>query len=185
MAVITKVLHVLGPILLGAAGLVVTFVIMMAAPPVPTAGLCGVLYFGLGFWLGRVQPKSLWYAPLLVNVLLWVTFISWDLQKNGEVHSEPGLSWSVETGAPLLPQILIAVLLGEREADLTRATLPGEEIADGGLPAARKDFRDRVIQVGVEEIGRLAAGLDVRLRTMLQGHQVVETPVNAEELDAE
>ena len=69
------ILCVARPLLLGIAGLVLTFIAMEATPPFPTTVLCALLYLALGFAAGRLQPKSLWYAPLFMNLFLWVVFI--------------------------------------------------------------------------------------------------------------
>ena len=47
----------------------------MGTSPLITAIFSALLYFSLGIWLGRMQPQSLWYAPFLMNIFIWVIFI--------------------------------------------------------------------------------------------------------------
>lgn len=60
---------------IGVGALVLTFIAMMITPPLATSIFSALLYFSLGIWVGRMQPHSLWYAPLLMNILIWVIFI--------------------------------------------------------------------------------------------------------------
>lgn len=68
-------LIILRPFLIGIGAFAISFIIMMSAPPLPTFILVAILYFLLGIWIGRKQPNTLWYAPLLMNILIWIIFI--------------------------------------------------------------------------------------------------------------
>jgi hypothetical protein len=63
------------PFLVGVGGVFFTFMVMMMAPPIITSIISALLYFSLGIWVGRRQPQSLWYAPLLMSILIWIIFI--------------------------------------------------------------------------------------------------------------
>jgi hypothetical protein len=71
----TKVSFFLRPFFIGVGGVLFTFMVMMMTPPLVTSIFSALLYFSLAIWIGRVQPQSLWYAPLLMNILIWVIFI--------------------------------------------------------------------------------------------------------------
>lgn len=71
----TKVSFIIKPFALGLGALVFTFMVMMGTSPLITAIFSAVLYFLLGMWIGRIHPQSLWYAPLLLNIFIWVVFI--------------------------------------------------------------------------------------------------------------
>ena len=71
----TKVALILKPFTIGLGALILTFMVMMEASPLITAIFSALLYFALGIWVGRLQPQSFWYAPLLMNIFLWAVFI--------------------------------------------------------------------------------------------------------------
>lgn len=65
---------VLFPLLLGLGSLVVLYPAMNGLSPSWFSVLAGVLFLAIGLGLGRSFPKSLWYAPLLLNLPQWVVF---------------------------------------------------------------------------------------------------------------
>lgn len=66
---------ILKPFAIGIMGLFFTFMIMTASSPTITTLFSAVLYFSLGLWLGKIQPQTLWYAPLLTGIPIWAIFI--------------------------------------------------------------------------------------------------------------
>jgi hypothetical protein len=63
------------PLLIGAGGMLLIFFAMMGASPKATIITAAITFFILGAILGRLQPQSLWYAPLLVVAPLAIVFI--------------------------------------------------------------------------------------------------------------
>ncbi len=70
-----KISSILKPFFIGSGAFILTFMVMMGTSPLVTAIFTVLLYFPLGVWVGKMQPHSLWYAPLLMNILIWVIFI--------------------------------------------------------------------------------------------------------------
>jgi len=70
-----KVNLFLKPFFIGAGGLFFTYMVMTMAPPIITTIFSAFLYLSLGVWVGIMHPQSLWYAPLLINILIWMIFI--------------------------------------------------------------------------------------------------------------
>jgi hypothetical protein len=60
---------------IGLAALILAFIAMMSAPPLPTSVLTAVIYLGAGFWSGRMKIKLFWFAPLLISAPIWIVFI--------------------------------------------------------------------------------------------------------------
>jgi len=60
---------------IGLAALVLAFIAMMSAPPLPASVLTAVIYLGAGFWSGRMKIKLFWFAPLLISAPIWIVFI--------------------------------------------------------------------------------------------------------------
>ncbi len=70
-----KISSILKPFFIGSGGFILTCMVMMGTSPLITAIFTVLLYFPLGVWVGKMQPDSLWYAPLLMNILSWIIFI--------------------------------------------------------------------------------------------------------------
>ena len=70
-----KTCLVLKLLAVGIAAAAITFIVMMGTSPLVTSILTAILYFFLSIWIGRVQPQTLWYAPLLINIAIWIIFI--------------------------------------------------------------------------------------------------------------
>lgn len=70
-----KVSLFLKPFFIGVGGLFFTYMVMAMAPPIITSIFSALLYLSLGVWVGRMKPQILWYAPLLMNIPIWVIFI--------------------------------------------------------------------------------------------------------------
>jgi hypothetical protein len=68
------------PIGLGLAAMILTFVIMMSAAPLPTAVLTAVVYWGVGFWTNRLRIRRFWFTPLLIVAPVWFIFISMGME---------------------------------------------------------------------------------------------------------
>ena len=71
----TKTFLVLKLLAVGIAAAAITFIIMMGTSPLVTSILTAILYFFLSIWIGRVKPQTLWYAPILINIAIWIIFI--------------------------------------------------------------------------------------------------------------
>jgi hypothetical protein len=71
----TKTFLVLKLLAVGMAAAAITFTVMMGTSPLVTSILTAILYFFLSIWIGRVQPQTLWYAPILINIAIWIIFI--------------------------------------------------------------------------------------------------------------
>ena len=63
------------PFLIGVGVFIISFITMMSAPPLPTSIVTIIIYLIAGLWVGKIQPKSIWYAPILMNIVIWFVFI--------------------------------------------------------------------------------------------------------------
>jgi hypothetical protein len=63
------------PLLIGVGAVILSFVAMDSSTPVIMYISTAALYLAAGFWMGRIQPKSLLLAPLFANICIWVVFI--------------------------------------------------------------------------------------------------------------
>lgn len=71
----TKTFLVLKLLAVGMAAAAITFIVMMGTSPLITSILTAILYFFLSIWIGRVKPQTLWYAPIIINIAIWIIFI--------------------------------------------------------------------------------------------------------------
>jgi hypothetical protein len=71
-----KMKQYLLPVLVGAGGAIVVLPILtIKGSGITLIILAAVAFFSAGIWVGKMQPQSLWYAPLLMNVPLWLLFL--------------------------------------------------------------------------------------------------------------
>ena len=63
------------PFFIGVGAFVITFVVMQNLPPIGTSIVTILLYFIAGLWIGKLQPNSIWYAPIIMNIIIWLVFI--------------------------------------------------------------------------------------------------------------
>jgi hypothetical protein len=63
------------PVGLGLAAMILTFVVMMSAAPLPTAVLTAVIYWRAGFLASSLMIRRFWFTPLLMVAPVWIIFI--------------------------------------------------------------------------------------------------------------
>jgi hypothetical protein len=68
---------ILYPVLMGVGAFILLFPVLSALlTPQWFYFFSGVLFYLLGVWLGSLQPQSLWYAPLLLNLVPGLLMLS-------------------------------------------------------------------------------------------------------------
>lgn len=63
------------PLLIGVGAAILSFIVMDSFPLVIMSIFTAALYLAAGFWMGRIQPKTLLLAPFLASICLWLVFI--------------------------------------------------------------------------------------------------------------
>lgn len=71
---------IIRPFLMGVGGMALSYSAMMASAPKTMAVATGVVYFIMGIVLGRLQPRSWRYAPLILVAPLALVFIPMGIQ---------------------------------------------------------------------------------------------------------
>jgi hypothetical protein len=68
---------ILYPVLMGVGAFILLFPVSFGLmTPQWLYFFSGVLFYLLGVWLGSLQPHSLWYAPLLLNLVPGLLMLS-------------------------------------------------------------------------------------------------------------
>ncbi len=69
---------IIRPVLMGAGGMILSYFFMLVSAPITI--IAGILYGIMGIVLGVLQPRSLWYAPLILLAPLAAVFIPMGMQ---------------------------------------------------------------------------------------------------------
>ena len=60
---------------IGVGAFILSFITMISSTPMITSVFCGVLYMAMGLLTTRMKHEVIWFAPLLMNIPIWIVFI--------------------------------------------------------------------------------------------------------------